>query len=274
MVAQNYRDPEDLRKDIRFIKENNSKPFGVNVVLNNPKKVLARYINICCDEKVGFVISSLGDPGELIRLCKPREIKVFCDVTNSKHAVKAVSRGADAIIAVNNQAGGHAGQFPAEELLPDLIRQFEIPVISAGGVSDHVSYRRIMDLGAAGVSVGTPFIATNESLVTDDYKNAIVKSAKTDVVFTKRLSGINVAVIRTPYVDAFGQKPTVTEKILTRHKGLRRLVKKILRSLGLSKFELKITGPDYSKVFCAGPSLENINKIAPVKEVVNQIVGG
>src|SRR5690606_18899386 len=109
----------------------------------------------CVELGVDYIITSLGNPKETIELCKPKGIKVFCDVTDLAYAKKVEALGADAVIAVNAEAGGHSGNLKAEELIPLLKANLKIPVISAGGVATGAQLKKVMDLGAAGASIGT-----------------------------------------------------------------------------------------------------------------------
>ena len=91
---------------------------------------------VCCEEKVAFIITSLGSPAEAIQQAKKADILVFCDVTNLECAQKVEALGAIALIAVNKEAGGHSGKFSFQELIPLLKEHCSIPVISAGGVGN------------------------------------------------------------------------------------------------------------------------------------------
>ena len=82
---------------------------------------------VCVDLEVDYIITSLGNPKSTIDACKPKGIKVFCDVVNLEYAKKVEALGADALIAVNNQAGGHLGPMSPEELIPLLVKECSIP---------------------------------------------------------------------------------------------------------------------------------------------------
>src|SRR6056297_3760993 len=137
LVAHNYKNADQLLRAIQYVKQKYRGPFGVNLTLDFANENFDDKLIVCIDEQVDFIISSLGDPGEVVEACQPHGIKVFSDVISLRHAQKAVERGVDALIAVNKNAGGHAGMLSAEELVPQLVDKFNIPVISAGGVADH-----------------------------------------------------------------------------------------------------------------------------------------
>ena len=104
----NYRPVEEFRNAIREIKRRTNKPFGVNLVM----KLTPRFeedLKICFDEGVPLLITSLGNPTDIIKQARANGTKVFCDVINLKHALKVRDAGCDAVIAVSAGAGGHAG---------------------------------------------------------------------------------------------------------------------------------------------------------------------
>ena len=273
LVAHNYRTPDALRKDIQILKKENKRPFGVNITLDFANEMNKENLEVCIEERVDFLITSLGDPGDVIKRCKPKEIKVFCDVVNEKHAAKVAGRGADAIIAVNNRAGGHAGALEKGEIIPLLTQKFEIPIISAGGVVTNQQFKEVMELGAAGVSVGSAFIATKESKVPIEYKDAVIQGSEDDVILTPRISGIPSTVINTAYIKSLGKSMSWMEKRLKKRKKTKRLVQKALNRTGLSKYQHKIVGPDYTKVYSAGPSISDVHEETTVRAVIERIVG-
>ncbi len=273
LVAHNYENEEQLRKAIQYVKHKYKGPFGVNLTLDFASGNFNKRLQVCVDEQVDFIISSLGDPQKIVEACHPKGIKVFSDVVNLRHAQKAVERGVDALIAVNRNAGGHAGMLSAEELIPQLLEKFDIPVISAGGVATHEAYNKALELGASGVSVGSAFIATRESKVSDDYKNAIVQGKGVDIVLTRRISGVPMTVIQTDYIKMLGAKRTWVEKKLKKHRKTRKALRKFLVNSGFARFQHYVAGPDYKKVYCAGPSIEHINEVSTVKAVLQRIIG-
>lgn len=271
--ALNYRSDEEFRKAILEIKSKSAQPFGINLIVNKSNFKLDTQLKTCIELKVNFVITSLGSPEEVIKKCKPQGIKVYCDVVDLKYAQKVEALGADGLIAVNCNAGGHAGPSKPEELIPLLKKHCKIPVISAGGVATHEEYKRILALGADGLSVGTVFIASEESPVTSDYKNALIQYGAKDIVFTNKLSGSDLTVINTPYVQTIGTETNWLEKLLKKNKWLKKYVKLFVALRGMKAIEKAAFGATYQTVWCAGPCIEHIHSIRPVKEIVKDIVG-
>ena len=270
--ALNYRTLDELRTAIRNIQSKSSKPFGINLIVNQSNLKLEGQLKVCVEEKIGFVITSLGSPKKVIEACKPARIKVFCDVVDLEYAQKVESLGADALIAVNASAGGHCGPKSKEELIPLLTANCKIPVISAGGVSKKGDVEEAIALGAAGVSVGTVFIATHESPVSEDYKQAIVNYGAKDIVLSTKLSGSHLTVINTPYVQELGTEASWLERMMKKHKWLKKWLKMLVFYKGMKKIEKAAFGATYQTVWCAGPSIENVHSIRSVAQVIDDIL--
>src|SRR6478609_557227 len=115
--ALNYRTDQELRAAIKDIKSSSSKPFGVNLIVNKSNPKYKGQLETLLELKVPYIITSLGSPREVIEKCRPLGIKVFCDVVDLEYAKKVEKLGADAVIAVNNRAGGHAGDIAPQELI-------------------------------------------------------------------------------------------------------------------------------------------------------------
>lgn len=270
--ALNYRTTEDLRAAIREIKAAADGPFGINLIVNKSNFRLAEQLQVCCEEKVAFIITSLGSPKETINRAHANGIKVFCDVTDVKYAKKVEYQGADGLIAVSREAGGHAGQLDFRTLIQELKANCSIPIISAGGVGDKKTYEERMKSGISGVSVGSIFIASEESPVTDEYKQACVDYGAKDIVMTSRLSGTPCTVINTPYVKEIGTEQTWIETFLNKNRRVKKWIKALTFLRGMKSLQQAAFGHTYKTVWCAGPSIEYVHEIRPVREIVNSLL--
>lgn len=272
--ALNYRTLEELRASIHELQANKvvGGSFGYNLIVNKSNVKYKEQLRVLCEEKVDFIITSLGSPDETIREAHKVGIKVFCDVTDLAFAKKVESLGADALIAVNNQAGGHRGNINPEELIKQLNENTSLPVISAGGVGNKNDLDRMLGYGAIGVSVGSPFIASEESAVSQDYKQACVDYGAKDIVMTERISGTPCTVINTPYVQKVGTKQTWLETLLNKNKSLKKWVKMIRFYIGMKATEKAATQVTYKTVWVAGPTIEDTKAILPVKAIVNRLI--
>ena len=270
--ALNYRTIIELRDAILHIQNHCNGPLGVNLIVNKFNTKMKKQLELCVELGVDYIITSLGNPQPVIELCKPKGIKVFCDVVNLEYAQKVESLGADAVIAVNSRAGGHLGPMSPEELIPLLVRNCGIPIISAGGVSDGYQLKKILELGACGVSIGTPFIATHESNVSQGYKQAIVDYGEKDIVVTDRISGSKCTIINTPYVQKMVLKANSIEQFLFKNKWLKKYFKMFRWFKGTQMFKRSALQATYKTVWCAGPSLEGVHSIRHVSQVVADIL--
>ncbi|XMO85960.1 nitronate monooxygenase [Algibacter sp. AS12] len=272
--ALNYRTLEELRMALRELKS--AKPeggsFGFNLIVNKSNVKYLNQLEVICEEGCDFIITSLGSPEETINQAHKARIKVFCDVTDLRFAKKVESLGADAIIAVNNLAGGHRGNISPEVLIKDLSANCNIPVISAGGVGCKADIDKMLSYGAEGVSVGSPFIASIEAGVTDEYKQACVDYGAEDIVMTERISGTPCTVINTDYVQKIGTKQTWLESVLNKNKKLKKWVKMIRFSIGMNATKNAATKATYKTVWVAGPSIEHTDKILPTKAIIERLV--
>jgi nitronate monooxygenase len=269
--ALNFRTIEELEAGIKNIKERTNKPFGVNLIVNKSNILAKKQLHKCLDLGVNFFITSLGSPEEVIRESKKQGIKVFCDVIEENYARKVEDLGADGIIAVNSGAGGHLGNIPASVLIPTLKTKCKIPVISAGGVGTGAGILSMLALGADGLSMGSPFIATKESGVTEDYKKACVDYGAQDIVVTTKLSGSRCTVINTPYLKKIGTDQNPLESILNQNKQLKKYAKMLTYYKGMKMIEKAAFGATYKTVWCAGSSIEFSHKIEPIKDIVARL---
>lgn len=270
--ALNYRTDHELRAAIHEIREHSNKPFGVNLIVNRSNPKYKPQLKTLLELKVDFIITSLGSPQEVIDQCKPLGIKVFCDVVDLKYAKKVEAMGADALIAVNNRAGGHAGALSPFELVTLLKNNCSVPIISAGGIATGADLKEVLSWGAAGVSVGTIFIACEEADITPEYKQAMVDYGAEDIVMTTKLSGSPLTVINTAYVQQLGTKANFLEWILNSNKTLKKYAKMLIAFRGMKAVEKAAFGATYKTVWCAGPSIEHVKSIQPIAQIIGRLI--
>jgi len=271
--ALNYRTDADFRKALDEIKSATNKAFGINLICNKSNLRLAEQLKTCVEYRVPFIITSLGSPQSTIDACKPHGMKVFCDVVDAHYAKKVEAMGADALIAVNNEAGGHAGKLTPQELITILKKTSHLPIISAGGVGNGAQLQKMLEYGACGISIGSPFIASEESPVSHDYKMACVTYGAKDIVMTTKISGTPCTVINTDYVKRIGTQQNWVEKFLNSNKKIRKWTKLITYYKGMKSLERAAFGATYQTMWCAGHSIEYVHSIRPVKEIVGELVG-
>ena len=274
----NYRKEGELEQVLDELNEfkEKQKPkgtYGVNLIVQKSNPLYKKHLDICVEKKVPFYITSLGNPQETITKSKDYRAVVYCDVTNLTHAQKVVSQGADGLIAVGQGAGGHAGNNPLSLLIPSLKRDFpDIAVVGAGSVATGTGLLSLLSLGAAGVSIGTRFIASTESTVAQGYKNAIIDSKMTDIIMTEKLSGTPSAIINTPFAKKIGTKQNFFERMLSKNPRTKKYFKMLVQVRGMKKLEKSIKPGNYKNLWGAGQSVELIDSILSVEDIVKELI--
>lgn len=185
--------PEVLREHVQKCKEATQKPFGVNVPLLYPD--IEKHIQVILEEKVPIVFTSAGNPKTWTPVLKQEGIKVVHVVSSSRFALKSQEAGCDAVVAEGFEAGGHNGREETTTmvLVPAVCAAVDIPVIAAGGIATGKQMLAAMVLGAAGVQVGSRFVASPEASSHDNFKNRIITSSEGDTQLTlKQLTPVRL----------------------------------------------------------------------------------
>jgi nitronate monooxygenase len=274
----------DLREGLRLIRRITPKPVGMNVLIERSSKLyldrMQRWVDVALEEGVRFFVTSLGNPRWVVERVAPVGGVVYHDVTERKWAEKGLAGGVHGLMAVNDRAGGHAGPRSAMRLYEELAG-LGVPLVCAGGVGDEAAFVTALEAGYAGVQMGTRFIATDECGAHADYKQAIVAATEADIVLTERVTGVPLAVIRTPYVERIGTKAGPIARWLLRGGGGRR-TKHWMRTVYAlrSAWQLKraslaggareATSKDYWQ---AGKSVAGIRSIEPAAAIVRRFAG-
>lgn len=174
--------PDVLREHIQKCRAATSKPFGVNIPLLYPD--IDKHVSIIIEEKVPVVFSSAGNPKTWTGLLKENGITVVHVVSSSRFALKAQEAGCDAVVAEGFEAGGHNGREETTTmvLIPEVCKAVQVPVIAAGGIATGRQMLASMVLGAAGVQIGSRFVASEEASSHSNFKNAVIAAAEGDTM--------------------------------------------------------------------------------------------
>ena len=264
----NFRSTELLDQGLSEMRTKTTKTFGINLIVHKSNTRWEADLDVCAQHKVPFFITSLGSPVRVIERVKPYGAKVFCDVTNIKHAKKALDGGADGIIAVCAGAGGHAGPHSPFSLVSELQQLTDKPIVIAGAIANGKTILASLALGASGVSIGTRFIATTEANASPEYKQAILNAKTENIHKSIKMTGIPASVIRTPEVEAMFRPPTLMEKLIYL------IEKKNQGKTNFSKKLRKISGYNWSwnSVWSAGESVGQIHDIKSCDVVMAVLV--
>ena len=185
---------EVIRDMLRDAKRLTSAQVGVNVMLMSPHADdVARVV---IEEGVKVVTTGAGMPTKYMEDWKKAGVKVIPVVASVAQARMMERLGADAVVAEGTESGGHIGEATTMCLLPQVVDAVSIPVIGAGGIADGRGMMAAFMLGAEAVQIGTRFVASTEAVVSDAYKNRIVKSKDIDSAVTGRTHGHPVRSLR------------------------------------------------------------------------------
>ncbi len=166
-------------------------PFAVNLILNKANTRLDADTEVVLAHKVPIVITSLSAPSAIAPRVHAYGGMVFHDVIKVRHAEKALEAGVDGLIAVCGGAGGHAGTLNPFALVNELRRIHQGPLVLSGAITNGSAILAAEAIGCDLAYIGTRFIATQESLAKDGYKQMIVESDSGDVVYTPLFSGVH-----------------------------------------------------------------------------------
>ncbi|KZY64585.1 2-nitropropane dioxygenase, partial [Oleiphilus sp. HI0061] len=178
-------------------------PFGVNLVVHPSNTRLPSDREVVKKHKVPFVITSQGNPAEIVKEVHEWGGVVFHDVIRAEHAKKAIAAGVDGIIVVSAGAGGHAGTVNPFALVREIREFWDGPLALAGAVNDGYGIRAAEVLGADFAYMGTRFIATEEAEVDPDYKKMLVESGIKDLIFTDTFTGVKCNFLK-PSIERAG----------------------------------------------------------------------
>ncbi len=185
---------EIVREQVRKVKELTDKPFGVNIMLLNPNA--PEVAKVVIEEGVQVVTTGAGSPAKFMADWKAAGVKVIPVVASVAMAVMMERAGADAVVAEGAEAGGHIGSTNTMSLVPQVVDAVKIPVIAAGGIADGRGMAAAFMLGAEGVQMGTRFVAAEESIVHENFKNKLCKATDIDSVVTGLSTGHPIRVLR------------------------------------------------------------------------------
>lgn len=177
-------------------------PFAVNQVVHPSNSRLMADHALIKKHKVPFVITSQGDPSDIVKDVHSWGGLVFHDVIKTQHAKKAIAAGVDGIIVVGAGAGGHGGHHNPFALVREIREFWQGPIALAGAINDGQGIRAAEVLGADMVYMGTRFIATEEAEVPEDYKNMLIESTINDIIFSDHFTGVHANYLRASLESA------------------------------------------------------------------------
>lgn len=191
LTAVSFATVKELREEINKTRDMTDKPFGVNISMLPvlmPGDLTDAYVDLVCEEKIPVVETAGRNPEPYVPRLKQAGVKLFHKVPAARFARKAESVGADAVIVVGFECGGHPGMddVPSLIVLPKTVQEVNIPVIAAGGFCDGRGLVAALALGAEAILMGTRFMASTESPMHDNFKQWMVEAQETDTIVVER----------------------------------------------------------------------------------------
>ena len=262
----------NFREGLRRIGRLTKRPVGMNALIEKASKRyrerMSEWIDIALEEGIRFFVTSLGKPRWVVDRVAPHGGVVYHDVTERKWALKGIESGVHGLIAVNRRAGGHAGPLGVETLLEE-VGDLGLPVVCAGGVGTPAEFARALELGYAGVQLGTRFIATRECSASEAYKRAILEAGEDDVVLSEKLTGVPVSVLNTPYIRRMGLKAGPLAKRLLKGRRTRHWMRLLYSVRSFRRLKRSLTDED-RELWQAGRSVAGISAIESAGDVVRR----
>jgi len=204
ITAMSLGTTDALRNEIKKIRDKTSKPFGVNFAIGQHGKGYEELVQVAIEEDVPVISMTGGNPSPIFDLLKGTEIKKLVLVAAKRQAIKAEELGADAVMVVGQEGGGHLGRTDVGTmvLVPQVVDAVKIPVIASGGIADGRGLMAALSLGAEGIEMGTRFIATKECIHAHPvYKKALIDGDENSTVVIKKSLGAPARAIANEWTD-------------------------------------------------------------------------
>lgn len=279
VLAGGNQPPELLAKEIAGARAATDKPFGVNLVTIAP--AFNEHVEVVIRERCPFVFFAGTIPsGKDIARVKAAGLKVICFAPTLALARRLIRQGIDALVIEGNEAGGHVGPVStsvlAQEFLPNIK---EIPVFVAGGIGTGEMIAQYLSLGAAGVQLGTRFVAAEECVAHPRFKEAYIKAAARDAMptaqFDPSLPAVPVRAIVNEGTRDFNRLQLslladLKAGAVSREDAVRKLEEFWIGALRRAVVE----GDVERGSLMAGQSVAFVKKVQPVREIIEELVAG
>lgn len=277
-IALSYVHGYSLREGIRYMRQLTQKPLAMNLLIEKSSRryqnKMREWLDIALQEGIRFYITSLGKPDWVVERVHQAGGFVYHDATLPRWAEIAVEHQVDGLIAVNRDAGGHAGSRQLAQLYADL-QGYQLPLVAAGGIASAAGFTEAMQLGYQAVQMGTRFIASRECNASDAYKRAIITARAEDIQLTRKITGVPVAVIANEYVKRQGVEPGALQRIALQSQTFKHITRTLMSLKSLHRFKRSLFSKKAdSEYWQAGKSVQNIDSVLSVDEIIHNIVGG
>lgn len=235
-------------------------PVCPNIIMRRDPQMLAQDVAVLVRHRTSLVIASVGSPKAIVEPLHDIGCLVFADVASMRHAEKALEAGADGLVLLSAGAGGQTGWVNGIAFIRAVRAMFDGPVVLSGGMSDGAALWAAQVAGCDLAMMGTPFIATVESMAADPYKAMLVDSRVDDVMTTKAFTGLDTNMLR-PSIVAAGLDPAQLDAVRISPEEARERYSQGTKS-----------GPRrWVDIWSAGHTVSGVDEVRPVAELVGRI---
>lgn len=265
--ALNHRSTEGFEQWVIEIKEalatfeketgKKAAPFGVNLIVHHTNPRLMADLEVCKKHEVPLIITSLGAVSDVIDEVHSYGGLVFHDVIKKRHAQKAAQAGVDGLILVCAGAGGHAGTLNPMPFVAEVRSFFDKTIILSGCMSTGRDIASAMQMGADLAYMGTRFINVEESKADEGYRNMIIESGASDIVYTAAVSGVAANFLQ-PSLEAMGITKDLWDK-------------KAKIDFGSELDAAKAEAKAWKTLWSAGQGVATINDVLPTGKLVDRL---
>ncbi|MDN4492372.1 NAD(P)H-dependent flavin oxidoreductase [Ureibacillus aquaedulcis] len=265
ITAMSLKSPQLLREEIHKVREKTDRPFGVNFAIGMHGKGYEEMVKVAIEENVPVISMTGGNPAPIFELLKDTDIKKLVLVAARRQAQKAEQLGADAVMVVGHEGGGHLGRDDVGTmvLVPQVADSVSIPVIASGGIGDGRGWMAAHALGAEGIEMGTRFIATKECIhASPQYIKSLLNSTETDTTIIKRSIGAPARVLKSDFTE----KILEIENVSPTYEALKEYIS------GEANKKFIYDGDEASGFGWAGQVTGMIEDVPTVQELINRMV--
>lgn len=265
ITAMSLPGPDELRKEIKRVRTMTDQPFGVNFAIGGGRRPYEEMVQVAVEEKVPAISVTGGNPKGVLDLVSGNNIKTLVLVAARRQAEKAEELGADAVMVVGQEGGGHIGRSDTGTLVltPQVVDHVSIPVLASGGIVDGRGLMAAFALGADGIEMGTRFIATKECVHAHEaYKQEILDADEEATVVIKRSIGAPARALKGNWPD----KILELEKQQAGYDGLKDYIS------GKANKRYIHDGVKEEGFGWAGQGAARINDIPTVEELIQSII--
>jgi enoyl-[acyl-carrier protein] reductase II len=266
-IGSLFRTTAAIKRDIDLVRKLTNRPYAINHI---PQLLDGEAFQHTLAARPAVISFALGDPGNLVRQAHDAGARVMVQVTTVAQAVQAAERGVDVIIAQGGEAGGYGGDIGTMALVPQVVDAVSpIPVVAAGGIFDGRGIAAALMLGAVGVNLGTRFLASIESPIPHEWRQAIIAANSEDAMKAEVLNDISplpgtagyntvLRSLHTRFLDEWSAKREEARRERDR-----------LRGQLVSTHQ---AGRQHETLLTAGQTAGGIKEILPVAEIMRRLI--